>query len=111
MTLFISTLLKKKQQNKAITMLTAYDFLTAVLLEKVAVDMILVGDSLGNVFCGQETTLAVTVDQMIYHATLVKRGAPNSFIVLDMPFMSHRISIEKTKENAQKMLQNTGVSA
>ena len=108
---FISALQTKKDQQKKISMLTAYDAVTARCLEESAIDVILVGDSVGNVFAGHETTLPVTLRDMIYHGKAVKRGAPNSIIVVDMPFMSYRTSIEKSKRNATKMMQETGANA
>jgi 3-methyl-2-oxobutanoate hydroxymethyltransferase len=82
------TVTTMKQTREKIAMLTAYDFLVAKLLDQVGIDIILVGDSLGNVVQGYETTLPVTVDDMIYHAKAVKRAVKNALIVVDMPFMS-----------------------
>ena len=84
------TVLTMKKQGEKIAMLTGYDFLTAKYLDQVGVDIILVGDSLGNVVQGYETTLPVTVDDMIYHAKAVKRAVKNALIVVDMPFMSYQ---------------------
>src|SRR5882672_9927844 len=80
--------MQMKSDGEKIAMLTAYDYLLAKYLDQVGVDVILVGDSLGNVVLGYETTLPVTVDDMIYHAKAVKRVVKNALIVVDMPFMS-----------------------
>ena len=103
---FISSLQTKKNQQQKITMLTAYDAVTARCLEESAIDVILVGDSVGNVFAGHDTTLPVTIRDMIYHGKAVKRGAPNSIIVVDMPFMSYRTSIENGCQQCEKLCQN-----
>ena len=91
--------------------MTAYDFLFARLLEEAEVDIILVGDSLGQVVLGHDSTLPVTVDQMIHHASAVRRGAPDSFIVVDLPFMSFQINTEEALRNAGRALKETGVEA
>lgn len=108
---FISTLQAKKDKHDQISMLTAYDAITAQCLEEAKIDIILVGDSLGNVFAGHDTTIPVSVDEMIYHGKAVKKGAPNSIIVVDMPFMSYRISLEESKRNAAKIIRQTGANA
>ena len=92
-------------------MLTAYDSLFARLLEEEGVDLILVGDSVGQVVLGYDSTLPVTLDQMIHHAGAVRRGAPNSFVVLDLPFMSYQVSVDETIRNAGRVLKETGVQA
>ncbi|MBM7692619.1 3-methyl-2-oxobutanoate hydroxymethyltransferase [Peribacillus deserti] len=96
---------KMKQQGEKITMLTAYDYPSAKLVEEAGVDMILVGDSLGMVVLGYDSTLPVTVEDMIHHSKAVKRGAPNTFIVTDMPFMSYHLSLDETLKNAAKIIQ------
>lgn len=96
---------------KKITMLTAYEFITAALLEKAGIDIILVGDSLGMVFGGHENTLPVTVDEIIYHVKAVKRGAKNTFITADMPFMSYQESVSQAKKNAGRILKESGADA
>src|SRR5262245_55436496 len=88
------TVMTMKQTGEKITMLTAYDFLLARNLDQVGIDMILVGDSLGNVVQGHATTLPVTVDDMMYHAKAVKKAVKNALIVVDMPFMSYQNSID-----------------
>lgn len=86
-------------------MLTAYDYPSAKLAELADVDMILVGDSLGMVVLGYESTLRVTVDDMIHHTKAVKRGAPNTFVVTDMPFMSYHLSLDETLKSAARIIQ------
>ncbi|RFU69116.1 3-methyl-2-oxobutanoate hydroxymethyltransferase [Bacillus sp. V59.32b] len=97
--------MKMKQNGEKITMLTAYDFPTAKLAEQADVDMILVGDSLGMVVLGYESTIPVTVDDMIHHTKAVKRGARDTFVVTDMPFMSYHLSIDETLKNAARIIQ------
>ena len=81
--------------GEKITWLTGYDYLTAKYEEKAGVDMILVGDSLGMVTLGYDTTYPVTMDEMIIHSRAVRRGAPNTFVVGDMPYMSYEVSNEE----------------
>jgi 3-methyl-2-oxobutanoate hydroxymethyltransferase len=92
-------------------MLTAYDYLVARYLDQVGIDIILVGDSLGNVVQGHETTLPVTVDDMIYHAKAVKRAVRNALIVVDMPFMSYQTSIDDAVRNCGRVMKEVGVGA
>ncbi len=103
--------LKMKQENKKISMLTAYDFPTAKLAEEAGIEMILVGDSLGMVVLGYESTISVTVDDMIHHTKAVKRGAKDTFIVTDMPFMSYHLSTDETLKTAAMLLQQGGANA
>jgi 3-methyl-2-oxobutanoate hydroxymethyltransferase len=103
--------LKMKENGEPIAMLTAYDFPSAKLAEAASVDMILVGDSLGMVVLGYDSTIPVTVDDMIHHTKAVRRGAPNTFIVTDMPFMSYHISKEEALRNAQRIMQEAGANA
>jgi len=100
-----------KQTGEKIAMLTAYDFLVAKLLDQVGIDVILVGDSLGNVVQGYETTLPVTVDDMIYHAKAVKRAVKNALIVVDMPFMSYQNSVDEAVRNCGRVMKEVGVGA
>ena len=93
-------LLKKKKIK--ITALTAYDFITAKLLDNAGIDIILVGDSLSNVFQGNETTLPVTMDEMIYHTKSVAKGVNRAMVVMDMPFMSYQLSVDAGFRNAGK---------
>lgn len=106
-----SNLLQMKQDQEKITMVTAYDYPSAKTVEKAAVDMILVGDSLGMVVLGYDSTVQVTVDDMIHHAKAVRRGAPNTFTVVDMPFMSYHISMEASLSHAQKLFQESNAQA
>ena len=105
------TVLTMKQTGEKIAMLTAYDYLMAKYLDQVGIDIILVGDSLGNVVQGYETTLPVTVDDMIYHAKAVKRAVKNALIVVDMPFMSFQTSIDDAVRNAGRIMKEVGVGA
>ncbi|KGX87942.1 3-methyl-2-oxobutanoate hydroxymethyltransferase [Pontibacillus litoralis] len=107
-----STSLKEmKQRHEAITMITAYDYPSAKQAENAGVDMILVGDSLGMVVLGYDSTVPVTVDDMIHHGKAVVRGAKQTFVVIDMPFMSYHISPEETMKQAKRMIQETGAQA
>ncbi|MCO4850393.1 3-methyl-2-oxobutanoate hydroxymethyltransferase [Bacillus vallismortis] len=103
--------LKMKETEEPIVMLTAYDYPAAKLAEQAGVDMILVGDSLGMVVLGLDSTVGVTVADMIHHTKAVKRGAPNTFIVTDMPFMSYHLSKEDTLKNAAAIVQKSGADA
>jgi 3-methyl-2-oxobutanoate hydroxymethyltransferase len=105
------TVIKMKETGEKIAMLTAYDYLVAKYLDQVGTDIILVGDSLGNVVHGYETTLPVTVDDMIYHAKAVKRAVKNALIVVDMPFMSFQASIDDAVRNAGRIMKEVGVGA
>ncbi len=91
--------------------LTAYDVLFARLVEESGVDLILIGDSLGQVVLGYPTTIPVTLDEMIHHGKAVRRGAPGSFLVLDMPFLTYQVSTEDAMRNAGRVLKETGVEA
>lgn len=99
---------KAKDNNEKITMLTAYDYSMAKILEGAGVDCLLVGDSLGMVVQGYESTLQVTMDDMVYHTKAVKRGVNQSFIVSDMPFLSYHISVEEAVKNAGRLIQEGG---
>lgn len=94
-----------------ISMLTAYDYNTARTIDEAGIDMILVGDSLGNVMLGYENTLAVTVDDMIHHGKAVCRGAQEAFVVVDMPFMSYQPSVEDAVRNAGRIMKETNCQA
>lgn len=100
-----------KQSGEKIAMLTGYDFLVAKYLDQVGVDIILVGDSIGNVVQGHPTTLPVTVDDMIYHAKAVKRAVNNALIVVDMPFMSYQNSRDEAVRNCGRVMKEVGVGA
>jgi 3-methyl-2-oxobutanoate hydroxymethyltransferase len=105
------TVLTMKKTGEKIAMLTSYDFLVAKYLDQVGIDVILVGDSLGNVVQGYETTLPVTVDDMIYHAKAVKRAVKNALIVVDMPFMSYQTSTDDAVRNCGRVMKEVGVGA
>jgi len=100
-----------KKEGKKITFLTAYDYPTAMFAEAAGLDMLLVGDSLGMCVYGYSSTVPVKMDQMIYHADAVRRGAPSCFVVGDMPFMSYQSSIEKAVENAGRFLKEANCDA
>jgi 3-methyl-2-oxobutanoate hydroxymethyltransferase len=105
------TVMAMKRAGEKIAMLTAYDYLVARNLDAVGIDVILVGDSLGNVVQGHETTLPVTVDDMIYHAKAVKRAVKNALIVVDMPFMSYQTSVDDAVRNCGRVMKEVGVGA
>ncbi|MGG3965042.1 3-methyl-2-oxobutanoate hydroxymethyltransferase [Heyndrickxia faecalis] len=102
---------KMKAQEEKIAMVTAYDYPSAKLAEEAGVDMILVGDSLGMVVLGYDSTIPVTVADMVHHTKAVKRGAKNTFIVTDMPFMSYHLSREETLKNGARIIQDGGAHA
>ncbi|MBP1949587.1 3-methyl-2-oxobutanoate hydroxymethyltransferase [Virgibacillus litoralis] len=102
---------KMKREEEQITMITAYDYPSAKLAEEAGIDMILVGDSLGMVMLGYDSTVKVTVNDMIHHAKAVKRGAKSTYIVVDMPFMSYHVSLEASLQNAQQIFQETDAQA
>jgi 3-methyl-2-oxobutanoate hydroxymethyltransferase len=102
-------LLKKK--GIKISVLTAYDFITAKILDEAGIDIILVGDSLANVFQGIETTLPVTMDEMIYHAKAVARAINRAMLVVDLPFMSYQLSPDEGFRNAGRIMKETSAGA
>lgn len=106
-----STLMKMKKEGKKITALTAYDYPFASLLDQAGVDIILVGDSLGMVVQGKENTLPVTMDEMIYHTSMVSRACQYSMVIGDMPFMSYQGGLDKAIENAGRFLKEAGAAA
>lgn len=103
--------IKMKESNDKITMVTAYDYPSAKLSEDANIDLILVGDSLGMVVLGYDSTVNVTLDDMIHHGKAVRRGAKDTFVVVDLPFMSYHISLEDTLTNAKRVFQETGAQA
>ncbi|MGB9592248.1 MAG: 3-methyl-2-oxobutanoate hydroxymethyltransferase, partial [Candidatus Kryptoniota bacterium] len=107
----IPDLHQKKERHIPITMLTAYDYPTALAMDEVGVDAILVGDSLAMVVLGYPNTLAVTVDDMLHHCKAVARGAKWALLIGDMPFMSYQISSEEAVRNAGRFLQEAGMDA
>lgn len=102
---------KMKAQSEKIAMLTAYDYPSAKLAEEAGIDVILVGDSLGMVVLGYDSTVKVTVEDMIHHGKAARRGAPDTFLVVDMPFGSFHGSLDRTLENAIRIFQETGAEA
>jgi 3-methyl-2-oxobutanoate hydroxymethyltransferase len=103
--------LKMKQKNEKIVMLTAYDYPSAKQAEEGGVDVILVGDSLGMVVLGYDSTVPVTLEDMIHHTKAVKRGAKDTFIVADLPFLTYHLSVRDTLINAGRLIQETGAHA
>ena len=101
----IAELHQKKAMGQKISMMTAYDYPTANLVDQAGIDTILVGDSLGMVMLGYDSTVPVTMDEMIHHCKAVSRGAKSSFIVGDMPFMSYQTNVEKAIENAGRFMK------
>ncbi len=101
----------KRKGLSPVSMLTAYDYHTARTIDEAGVDMILVGDSLGNVMLGYENTLAVTVEDMIHHGKAVCRGAKEAFVVIDMPFLSYQVCVEDAVRNAGRIVKETGCQA
>ncbi len=107
----IPTLLEKKKNKIPITFLTAYDYPMALLEEKAEIDIILVGDSIGMTVFGYENTLPVTMDILLEHTKAVRKGAPDCFLVGDMPFMSYQVSIEEAVRNAGRFMKEAGCDA
>ncbi|MEW6108363.1 MAG: 3-methyl-2-oxobutanoate hydroxymethyltransferase [Nitrospirota bacterium] len=107
----IQDFLKKKVDGRKITMLTAYDYPFARIVDEAGIDGILVGDSLGMVVQGLDNTLPVTMDEMIYHTKLVSRAVKNAIVIGDMPFMSYQAGIEDAVRNAGRFLKEAGASA
>jgi 3-methyl-2-oxobutanoate hydroxymethyltransferase len=106
----IPEILKRKREGKKITMLTAYDFPFAQIVDEAGIDMILIGDSLGVVVQGNDSTLSVTMDEMLYHTRIVSRAVEHALVVADMPFMSFQPGVEDAVRNACRILQ-AGASA
>lgn len=106
-----ATLKDKKAKQVKISMLTSYDYATACLVDQAGLDMILVGDSLGNVVLGYENTLSVTMDDMIHHTRAVVRGTKNAMVVGDMPFLSYHITTTEAVRNAGRIIQEGGAQA
>ena len=111
MTITIQQLIKWKQQGRPIVTLTAWDYALAQLLDAAGVDIILVGDSLAMVALGYETTLPVTIEEMLHHAKAVRRGVKQAFIVCDLPFLSYQESVSQAMHSAGRVLKETGAAA
>jgi 3-methyl-2-oxobutanoate hydroxymethyltransferase len=107
----ISTIQDKKLRREPITCLTAYDYATARLVDEAGIDMILVGDSLAMVVLGYETTLPVTVEEMLHHTRAVRRAARQALIIADMPYASYHVSEEEAVRNAARFLKEAGAEA
>lgn len=106
-----ASLMKMKQQGDKIAMLTAYDYPSAKIAEAAGMDVLLVGDSLGMVVLGYDSTVKVTVDDMVHHGKAARRGAQNTFLVVDIPFGSFHGSWDRTLENAMRIFQETSAQA
>ncbi|MCB0280786.1 MAG: 3-methyl-2-oxobutanoate hydroxymethyltransferase, partial [Calditrichaeota bacterium] len=104
-------IIRFKAEGKKITVLTAYDFITARILDEAGVDIVLIGDSLNMVFAGKENTLSATVDQMLYHSKIVASAVKRSLVVTDMPFLSFQVSTSEAIKNAGKFIAEAGVQA
>ncbi len=102
---------KLKQENKKITMLTAYDFTTAKLIDESGIDTILVGDSLGMTMLGYESTIKVTMDDMLHHTKAVTRACKRAFVIADMPYMSYHIDAKEAVYNASRLIKEAGANA
>src|SRR5882672_5663623 len=100
-----------KRQHRKITMLTAYDATMAALLDRAGIDALLVGDSLGMVVLGHQTTIPVTLDAIVHHAAAVTRGSARALVIADMPFLTYQLSAEQALRNAGRLLQEGGVHA
>jgi 3-methyl-2-oxobutanoate hydroxymethyltransferase len=111
MRITINQIKEMKQKGEKITMLTAYDYVTAKLIDAAGIPMILVGDTLGMVVLGYETTIPVTMEDMLHHTKAVVRGTSNAMIVGDMPFMTYHLSTEQALRNAARFIQEAGTQA
>ncbi len=111
MRISISQIKEMKRKGERVSMITAYDYTTAQLVDKAGVDMILVGDSLGMVVLGYESTLPVTIDDMLHHTKAVVRGAKRALVVGDLPFMTYHATIPEAIRNAGRFLQEAGAQA
>src|SRR5512143_1092384 len=102
---------QKKERGEPISMLTAYDYPTALSMDQAGIDSILVGDSLAMVVLGYENTLPVTMDEMLHHARAVARGSKSALLIGDMPFMSYQVSPQEAVRNAGRFLKEAGMDA
>jgi len=107
----INDIKEMKQKGEKISMLTAYDYVTAKIIDDAGVPLILVGDSLGMVVLGYKSTIPVTIDEMLHHTKAVVRGTANSLVVGDMPFMTYHVSVEDAMRNAARFIQEAGAQA
>jgi len=111
MRITINQIKEMKQKGEKITMLTAYDYSTAKIVDEVGVPMILVGDSLGMVVLGYESTIPVTMEEMLHHTKAVVRGTQQALVIGDMPFMTYHLSVEQALKNAARFIQEAGAQA
>ncbi|MFC2035716.1 3-methyl-2-oxobutanoate hydroxymethyltransferase [Chloroflexota bacterium] len=111
MRITINQVKEMKQKGEKITMLTAYDYSTAKIVDEVGIPLILVGDSLGMVVLGYESTIPVTMDEMLHHTKAVVRGTKQAMIIGDMPFMTYHISVDDALRNAARFIQEAGAQA
>lgn len=107
----VPDLIEMKRRGEKIAMLTVYDATMARLLERAGIDVVLVGDSLGNVIMGCETTLPVTLDAMVHHTLAVSRGAKRALIIADMPFLTYQVTVAEAVRNAGRLVQEGGAAA
>ncbi|MBQ1501835.1 MAG: 3-methyl-2-oxobutanoate hydroxymethyltransferase, partial [Firmicutes bacterium] len=107
----VGALTKKVENGEKLVMITAYDYSSAALAELAGVDMILVGDSLGNVMLGYESTIPVTMEDMIHHTKAVSRAVKKAMVVADMPYGSYEVSTEQAVTNAFRLIQEGGAQA
>lgn len=107
----VMTLQRQKRDGEKITMLTAYDYSTAKLMDKAGINCLLVGDSLGMVMLGYDSTLPVTMEDMLHHTKAVVRGAENALVVADLPFMSYQVTVEDAVKNAGRLVKEGGAQA
>lgn len=107
----VQRILKMKSEGKKISMLTSYDYTMASIVDAAGVDMILIGDSASNVMAGNETTLPITLDEMIYHAKSVVKAAKHALVVCDMPFGSYQVSADEAVRNAIRIMKESGCDA
>lgn len=107
----IRDLLEMKQRGDKIVAVTAYDVLFGRIVDEAGADLVLVGDSLGNVVCGYDSTIPVTLEEMIHHGRAVRRGVERALLVVDMPFLTFQISPEETLRNAGRIMRETGAEA
>ena len=105
------TVIESKKNGEKIAALTAYDAITAQILDEAGIDIILVGDSVSNVFQGNDTTIPVTLEEMIYHSKIVRRAVKRALVVVDMPFMTYQVDAQETLRNAGRILKETRASA
>jgi len=107
----VADFVAKRAKGERLVVVTAYDAMFARLVDEAEVDAILVGDSVGNVVAGYDSTVPVTLDQMIYHATAVKRGSSRALLIVDMPFLTYQVSIERSLLNCGRIFQEAGAQA